>query len=952
MRKLVCLGALAWCLAMAGQAGAATQNAAASPTAQPAGGWAVGEGLTKDPTVRWGVLPNGMRYAIRRNATPPGEAAIRLRIDAGSLHESQNQLGIAHFVEHMIFNGTKNVPENEFIRRLEREGLRFGPDTNAYTSFDETVYMLDLPETDAGTVNTALNLLREGVDHALMLQSAIDAERPIILDEERSRATPQFRQAVDELAYMYGGQLLPNRFPIGTVDSIRTMNRDEFLRFYNAYYRPERATLVAVGDFNVDEMERRIRQHFGSWRGEGPAGADPFEGRPAQRRAAADIFVDPGVTSRVSLSWVRPVSTAADSRERRRQEVLHDIAIGALNRRIERIAATGNPAPFIGGSAARSELAETSDSTTIAVATQPGQWRPALNAIDQEQRRLVQFGLTQPELEREIANRRTALTQAVAGAETRTSGAIAMGILGNLNRERATTGPQASLQLFEEAVRGLTLERVNAAIPDLFAGSGPLLYMTSPVPVEGEREALLLSYLESTRVAVSAPQVQQRLAFPYTDFGPAGTVAERREFADIGATGVRFANGVRLTVKPTQFRDNEISVAVRVGDGLLDLTGERAPLANLLPLGAFQLGGLGRISAEELQEALTGKAVQTNFTIAEDAFVLSGTTRPDDFTTQLQVLAAYVSDPAWQPTGYDRVKGIFPQILAGSESTPSGVWSVQGPSLLRGGDRRWGLPTAAETSASTIADARALVAPSLANDPIEIIIAGDVTVEQAIAQVAATFGALPPRQGERAAATPLAFPAGNAEPVRLAHRGRDDQSMAFVGWPTAGFHENRAEARALGVLASVFQLRLNERIREQGGISYAPSASHQPSSVFNHGVFAAQVMAPTDALGRFLSEAQAIAADLAARPISADELLRARQPMLEAVQRSRGSSNAWWLGALGQLQTDPRVLETLNSQVRDIEAVTPAELQRLAQRTLVPGKAFKAVVVPQARPAQ
>jgi zinc protease len=272
--------------------------AGASPAAQtmvPPQAAAAKPALRADPAVRFGVLPNGMRYQILRNATPPHNASLRLRIDVGSMYERDDQRGLAHFIEHMVLNGTKNVPEGEFVRRLERAGLKFGPDTNATTDFRQTVYMLDLPETDTATVDTALFLLREVAGEATFAPGAIDSERGIVLSEERTRATPQLRTAEDELAYLLKGDVLPTRLPIGLTDIIKTAPRERFAALYDAYYRPERATLIAVGDFDVDAMEAKIRAQFGTWKARGKAGAELPSAAMAPRGPESHVFVEPGV---------------------------------------------------------------------------------------------------------------------------------------------------------------------------------------------------------------------------------------------------------------------------------------------------------------------------------------------------------------------------------------------------------------------------------------------------------------------------------------------------------------------------------------------------------------------------------------------------------------------------------------------------------------------------------
>lgn len=943
MTSRISLLALAAGLALAAPpAFSQTRPAAAAPGA-PAWPQQASD-LAADPDVRFGTLPNGMRYAIRRNATPPGGASLRLRIDAGSLHESEDQRGLAHFLEHMVLNGTTNVPEGEFVRRLERHGLRFGPDTNATTEFQQTTYKLDLPRTDAETVDTALFLLREVAGEATLAAAAIDAERGIVQAEERTRATPQFNAAVDEFGYMLPGQLLPNRIPIGRPEVIAGAPRERFAAFYNAYYRPERATLVAVGDFDVDEMERKIRARFGIWQGRGPAGRNPDLGRVAARGGQARVHVAAGVPTRVSLSWVRAPDVRPDTAATRGAKLVEQLALQILNRRMERIAATQSPSPFIAGVSVRTTLADSADITQLMAITQPGQWQAGLTAIEAEQRRLVLHGVTPAELAREIQQLRTALTAAAAGAATRQSAALAEGLVATVDEDQVFTAPAETLRRFEQAAPAITTAQVGAAARMIFAGD-PLVYMTSPAPVEGGETALLAAYRSAHAAPVAAAATQQAQAWPYTSFGTPGIVAERRALAGLDATAIRFANGVRLTVKKTSFADDQILVSVRTGNGRQDFAADRPSPEWALP-NAFTAGGLGRISYEDMQEALASRTYAANLLVGDDAFQLLGTTRPEDFALQMQLLAAYVSDPGWRPTGWERMRGYSGTLQDQAAATPAGVFGRDSGRLLHDGDRRWAMPSREEMAASNIADARAVLGRALGQGPIEIVIVGDVDVEEAIRQAAATFGALPRRADAEPPAIRVRFPAGTAEPVRLTHGGRADQGLAFVGWPTAGLYPDTRQARTLDVLSDVFELRLMQKIREEQGTTYSPEAGHGASPVFaDYGIFSAQIQARPEALAGFLRDAEAIVADLRDRPVPADELQRALRPRVETVQRQR-NGNPWWLFALGRVQRDPRVAAAIGAMVGEYEGVTAADLQRAARTFLQPGRAWKLVVVP------
>jgi zinc protease len=904
--------------------------------------------LKADENVRFGVLPNGMRYAIMRNATPPGNASLRMRIDAGSLHEADDQLGLAHFIEHMALNETKNVPENEFIRILERHGLQFGPDTNAMTTFEQTVYLLDLPTANPETMDTALFLMREAMGEALFNAEAVDRERGVVLSEERTRAVPGYRATVDSLRFMFRDDLLADRLPIGSTEVLRTAPPERLADFYEKYYRPENATFIAIGDFDVEEMETKIRTRFSDWKAEGPAGPElPAPNLPA-REIDTRVYSEAGLPSQITLSWLTPLDERPDSRQLREERMLQQLGLGVINRRLQRLSATTAP-HMVQGVAARSDLAGRAEVTQMIAVSDPAKWRESLATLEQEQRRAVEHGFTQAEIEREITETRTRLTAAVAGAATRPSPQIAQGLVNAVNNDRVFMSPADNLALFEEAVSGLTPNRVHAATRALFTGSGPLVYMTSPIPIEGSEKTLLAAFTESRVQPVAANEVQQAKAWPYTEFGTPSTVAERKELAGIGATAVRFANGVRLTVKPTDFKADEVLVRVRLDGGRMALN--PADAANLFAFtgGAFTGGGLGQLSAEELEEALAGTIYGANMGAGEDALTIGGRTRPQDFARQLQLLAAYVTDPGWRPTALDRIRSLAGTFHEQFETSPGGVFGRDSAQLLRSGDPRWATPSREQISGATIADLQRGFGGMLGAAPIDITIVGNVGVEEAIRQVAATFGALPPRPASKASSSDsVRFPAPDT--VRRTHKGREDQALAFVAWPTSGFYSDQRRSRALNLLAAVMQLRLNEEIREKQGVAYSPNAGHSTSDTMaDYGYLSTSVQLNPAGVDTFLADVQKIAADLRARPISEDELRRARRPFVERLQRNRASSNEWWLGQLGDIQHNPERLTGLQTDLRQYSEVTPAELQRLAQTYLVGDRAWRMIVVPEAQ---
>lgn len=945
-------------LAAAAQARPAAQPRAAAPArADAAPVWAhSASDLQPQEGVRFGRLDNGMRYVIMRNGTPSGQASLRLRFNTGSMNETEEQLGYAHFLEHMAFNGSTNVPEGQMIQILERAGLSFGADTNASTGFDETIYKLDLPRTDAQTVDTSLMLFREVASEITNDPAAVDRERGIVLSEERTRATPAYRNAIEGLRFMLQGQRAADRVPIGTVESLRSPNAAAQIRsYYRAYYRPENAVLVAVGDFDIDEMERKIRERFASWRPQGAAGAQAPVGAVAQRGRTVELFAEPGVSTAVQITWTRAPDLRTETRAVRREDTLRYLALQVLNRRLERIA-RGDEPPFISGSAASSTIFRSADLTQLTATLTPARWRDGLTALVQEQRRLQHFGVTQAELDREITETRTQLQQAAAAAATRRTPQLADAIVGTLGDDDVFTSPQTDLEEFQRNVDGLTAAAVNAVVPAMFSGSGPLIYMSSPTPLEGGEAAVTQAFDAAASATVTAAAEQAAVAWPYESFGTPGAVAERREIADLNTTFVRFANGVRLTVRPSQLRQDEVLVSVRVGDGTLAQPTDRFDVTWAAPL-AFPQGGLRDLTADQVEQALASVTYGASFGVGDDAFVFGGRTRPQDFQRQMQVLAAYVAYPGWRPQGMARMQAFAPAIQDQLATSPAGVLQRDLSQLLHGGDPRFGTPTLQQMQSTRLEDLRALLDPAFRSGEIEVVVTGDVTVDEAIRQTAATFGALPQRQAGVGADAPgrrVSFPAAVSEPVRLTHRGRADQGAAFVAWKTTDFPSDPQGARVLRLLQQVMQLRLIEEIREGQGVTYSPSSSLESSWDFpGYGYLAASIQAPPDKLADFLNDAERIAAALRETPVTADELARARNPWLEARQRAL-QGNEYWLAALADAQTEPGRLAAIREQIEGLRRVTPAELQAAARRYLAPDRRWSVVVVPEAgaAPAQ
>jgi zinc protease len=899
--------------------------------------------IRPDPAVRFGVLPNGMRYAIMRNATPGGQTSLRLRVGSGSLEESDAQQGLAHVLEHMSFKGSTHVPAGDMIKILERKGLAFGPDTNAETEWTQTVYMLDLPRSDADTIDTGLMLMRETAGELTLDDTALTPERGVVLSEERLRDTPQYRAEKAQIELLAQGQRIVDRFPIGTVDVIEHAPVSLLRDYYRANYRPDRTTLIAVGDFDPAQMESKIKAVFAGWKPVGPPPAEPALGEVAPRGVTAKVVQLPGSSTRAMIAWVHPHDASPDTAARRRRETIDALALAVLNRRLSVIAHGHNP-PFLDARAGYDDLLHSDKVAQIEAVSTPSAWQPALASIEREARRIT-LGVGQAELTREITEMRASLVNAVAGAATRRTPALAGDLVDAVNDDEVVTDPATDLALFDDDVKGLNVDEVTAAARAMFSGAGPLVELTSPVNVDGGDAALAAAFAKDSAEPVSLQAADAAIAWPYGDFGPTGKVVQRTQIADLGAQSVHFANGVGLIVKSTPFSKDQILVSVRVGGGRLALSSEQA--GAVWSAGALIGGGLQKITFEESQRALAGKIYAATFAVGDDAFVLGGATQPRDLDTQLSVLAAYVADPGFRPEAFERLRSAYLTALPQLAATPEGVVNRDLGGLLHSEDPRWMFPTEASLQAATPDAPKSVLGPSLSGGPIEIAIVGDIDPDKAIDLVSKTFGALParpPAWKSDGADKPVHFPSPTSTPVTRADTGRPDQAEAIVAWPTTDFFANMKRSRAGMLAGEVLQNRILDEVRISQGATYSPETQASFSETTpGYGAAISEVEMPPTKIPGYFDTVTRLTQDLRDKGLTEDELARARNPRVSGIEKAQ-LTNEYWLERLSGAIADPRRLDLIRTTLPDYQAMTTADVQAAAKAYFVDAKAWRMVI--------
>ena len=904
--------------------------------------------LPVDPDYRVGVLPNGMRYIIRPNATPVQQGMVQLWVDFGSAAEGEDQQGWAHFIEHMAFNGSAAVPEGEMVRLLEREGLAFGADTNASTGFDTTTYKLDLPRNDPALLGTALMLMREVASELTFDEAAVTRERGVILSERRVRDTFQLQSVMDNLAFLYPGSPLAERLPIGTLESIQGATGAEMRELWSRYYRPENVALIVVGDYDPAAVEAAIATEFGDWQ------ADPRVSLPSlgpvdpALAGQTDIFIDPALSEEITISRNGPWIGEPDTVASRRMRVLRQIGYGIVNRRLQRLARVEDP-PYRGAGVGVSDVFTVGRTANLVVQAGEGDWARALAAAQQEYRRAFAFGFTEAEVAEQVANLRSSIESNAAGALTRHNANFVTGALTLLRDGQVPTTPQTALERFNQFSPEITPELVLEALNSEFIPlENPLIRFEGRTAPEGGADALRAAWVAGMAAELVAGADEAVAEFAYTQFGPAGTVVSDEVEPRLGIRRITFANGLKLNLKRTDLQADRIMVQLNVDGGDLLNTREN-PLATAMT-SSLLVGGLGQHTLDELQSILAGRQVSLDIGSSDETFRLQSTTTPGDLELQLQLFAAALTDPGFRSTGEAQYRRNVANYFAQVYATPGNALSTAIGEIISDGDPRETLQPQTAYEALSFAKLRADIMDRWQNGAMELALVGAMDEDRTIALVAATLGALPPREaafGEYSDSRTRSFTADRS-PRTIRHDGAANQAQLLMAWPTRDDSDQRA-SQTLELLERVTGLELLDSLREELGQTYSPDADASQSAVHpGFGTF--DISAAVDVADLEATRAAMLSTieELRAAPVSDDVLLRARAPMVEAYANAL-NSNGGWMTLVDRAQSETERLDRFVAGRAMLESLTPEDVHAAAEQYLDPEQRLELVVLPRAQ---
>jgi zinc protease len=925
----------------------ATLPASASPaaTSEPRPWFYEHSDVQMDKAWQFGVLPNGLRYAVRRNDIPARLVSIRVRMDVGSLMEKPEEAGYAHFIEHLSFRGSRDVPDGESKRIWQRLGAEFGVDSNAQTTPLATTFAVDLPDASQDGLDESLKILSSMASAPNIVPQAVDAERSVVMAERREGLSPASLLGDQTRAFYYAGQPLANHSPIGTEATLTSATAAALRAFHDRWYRPDRTVVIISGDADPAALVALVEKHFGGWQGVGPTPALPDFGRPDPAAPATKVVKSPDTPVSVSLVYLRPWFFHDDTIVFNQSRMVDDLALQLINRRLA--VAASNGASFIEAAVSRDDSARSVSATYVTIVPVDNDWEKALREV----RAIVEDARRTPpskaDIDREYVVIENALAQAVATSRIESSAQQVDNMVSALDIRETVVAPDVQLDIYRGGRKLMTPENIRDSTRRMFTGTAVRALLTVKTDQPTALNRLAVAFRAPVQPARNARLDAKPVTMASLPALPApGKVAIDQPLGALNIEQIVFENGTALFLNPNKAEPGKVRISVRFGHGQQSFPPDENGTLWAAPA-VLMASGIGDLDRNALDELTNGRQLSLPFDIDDDAFTMDTVSSPEDYPDQLKLMATKLAFPRWDASPLARTVAALnvtydPVPNSAGEAINRNVgW------LLRDKDERVAPPTPADAQELTLAKFKDLWEPRLTNGPVEIQLFGDMKREEAIAAVAATFGALP----RRADMIPppenrvRRFPAPVAKPVLLTHNGSPEQAGAVIAWPTGGGEDRIRESRQLSMLARIINDRLFEKLRSVDGAAYTPSAdSIWPDSYDTGGYLIVQTQLKPERIPYFFSFVDEVVADLAARPVSADELEREVAPMRKYFSLAR-ASNLFWMSQLSGLSRDPRKLAMARTFQDDVLSVTAADIQSLAQRYLRSDARWSAIVL-------
>jgi zinc protease len=906
-----------------------------------------GSDVPVDTSWTFGKLPNGLKYAVKKNVVPAGQVSIRVRIDAGALYEEDSELGFAHLLEHLSFRGSEYVPDGESKRLWQRLGVSFGSDSNAQTTPTQTTYKLDLPAADPSKLDESMKILAGMMRAPNISDSALNAERAIVLAELRENSGAQLEFGNRLREHIFQGQRLANRSTIGTPETLQVASAPALRAFHKRWYRPDKAVVVIAGDADPASLEALVKKHFGDWKAEGPSAPQPDFGKPKAGGKLAATIVDPSLPKVASITYVRPWYQVNDTIAYNEQLLVDALAQRIINRRLESQARGG--ASFTYAGVEQRDESRSGDVTFVSVRPLGDDWEKAVTDVRAVIADAIKTPPSKADIDRELALFSDFIRTQFDSYPFESAAAATENIVRAVDIRETVAAPDTVVKVFDAMRAKFTPQRLLDSTRALFTADAQRIFLSAPLAIPDVDTRMAKALIQPVTPNSTARLAEAAIGFDkLPKLGAPGKLVSSQKYERLGMEGLEFSNGTRALLFPNDAESGQVRVLVRFGRGFQSVAPGQG---SLLWSGPMVLGenGIGKLDRTQIDSLMNGRRLELTFGVDNDAFEFSATTRPQDLKDQLTLIAAKMAFPGWQAAPVERAKALAASDYDSFEMSAMAKMQRDLQFLANGKDPRWKTPAPAEVKALTPKAFRAFWEPLLVSGPVEVLLFGDFKREDAVKALEGSLGAIKKRSSAPipAGADSTSFPAGNQTPLRLTHKGPKDQAAAVIAWPTGGGLGGISEGRELDILASIFRDRLFEKFRSEQAASYSPDMqSNWPDEFRSGGYMMAYSQVQPKDVERFFAFAREVAADLKTNPVSADELQRSVEPLRQYLDRAL-TGNQYWMQQFEGASYVPQRFSAFTRIYRDYTTVTPARLQELAKRYFRDDKEWKLLIAPE-----
>jgi zinc protease len=888
--------------------------------------------LPVDPNVTVGKLANGLTYFIRVNKKPEARAELRLAVNAGSVLEDERQLGLAHFVEHMAFNGTRNFAKQELVHYLESIGMRFGADLNAYTSFDETVYMLTVPTDTGKALEKGMQILEDWAHNVTFDAAEIEKERGVVIEEWRLGQGAEERMRDKYFPILFRDSRYAVRLPIGTRANLESFKHDDLTRFYRTFYRPELMAVIAVGDFDKNRVEQLIRTHFSNV----PASVNATPRTdflvPDHDSTLVAITTDKEATiSTVSVYYKLPLeegNTVADYRA----VLVERLFSQMLNARFRELTQQANP-PFIGASSAQGRLIRTKEAFFLSAATKDEEILRGLESILTEAARVQRFGFTATEVERAKQNTLRFMEAAHAERDKTESSDYADEYVRAFLEAEAMPGIERELELTRQLLPGITAAEVNALIQKWLTDRNRVVVVQAPekpgVTVPGAADVLgVFDKVRRNQITayddvIAATALVEKLR-------PAGKVVSERKVEAAGVTEWRLSNGARVLLKPTDYQADEIILRAYSGGGT-SLVSDKDFISASLAVPLVSQSGFGAFSSTQLTKALAGKVARVSPYIDDNDEGLTGSASPRDFETMLQLTYLTMTDARRDSAVYASLKTRFAALLENQSRDPESAFrDTLGVTLAQYHFRARPFTTAL-LNEFDMERSLSIYRERFANaGDFTFIFVGNFAPDSVKPLIEKYIGALPGTAAkERTRDVGMRPPAGVIE--KTVRRGVEPKSMTDIVF-TGAFDWTLPNRLALSLMTEVLDIRLRDVLREElrgtYGVSVGSSVSREPTPQYTIRISFGADPQRLEALTKTVFEQ---IEKLKQAPPTADELAKVKETQRREWETNLKRNPYWAAQIAARDRADEPIADIMTFPQR-LERATAAQLQTAAQR--------------------